>query len=255
MVTILISTTLSIFSVGISSWLIFNWKKNYKPEINSLNDLEECFVNDKTTKVEYKKLETTNANNKIKSIFKNLTKPMFTDKVLIKNKDYLLSISKFVDYKINNSKQTYRSKSNIILIEAVASILCSEIIKRGECNLFRKFEFCKHKFNLRQKEIKIFKLLIAKCLIDEIFNLEKELCEISGVIIKAKTAKHTTNYRKKLLNSANLYGIVKFNNNSTKLLFLKSHNKMKIIKNFFAELFEAENRLKIACTYLKVLFD
>ncbi len=255
MVVILVSTTLSMFSVGVSSWLILNWKKNNKPQIATINDLEDCFIKNKNEKVEYIKLENSNSNYKVKSIFRHLTKPMFTDKIVIKNKDYLLSISKFVDYKINNSKQTYRSKHNIVLIEKLSAILCSEIIKRGECNLFHKFELCKQKFNLRQKEIKIFKLLIAKHLIDEIYNLEKELCEISGVIIKSKTAKHTTNYRKKLLNSANLYGILKFNNNSTKLLFFKSHNKIKIIKNFFAELFEAENRIKIACTYLKVLFD
>lgn len=219
----------------------------------SLNELESNYM--AKTKFEYNKLERSTINEELIILYSKINKPMFCEQTVLANNKYLLTLSKFIDYKINNSKQTYRAKSNLILIDQIAKSLSSELIKTGECKIFLKFKQYGLQFNLRQKEIKIFKILLAKHIIEEIIKIEKELREVSKTIQKSKNAKHLHFYRKKLLNSANIYGVLKFNNNSYKLLSKTTFNKNKLLKNFFSELFEAEHRLKVSITYLKVLFS
>ena len=245
------------FSIGIAIIFasFFVCKKLTYKNFNelSLNEIEKIYQTKE--KFDYKKLKHSSLNEYIKILYSNIKKPMFTDKVLIDNKKYILTLSKFIDYKINNSKQTFRAKSNLILIEQIAAYLSKELIKSGECKIFFKFNQLKLQYNLRQKEIKVFKILLAKYIFEEIIKIENELIEVSDTIQKSKNAKHLNFYRKKLKNSANIYGIVKFNGNSNKLLANDDLNKEELLKNFFIELMEAEHRLKLSVTYLKVLFS
>lgn len=228
-----------------------NRKKVY---CNNINELDNYFLVSKNN-LTYSKLNESDTSKQIKIMYSKLKYPMFTDKILLDNKNFLITLSKFVDYKINNSKQTFRAKSKIILIDHIAYILSNDMINSCECNIFSKFKLTINKYKLRQKEIRIFKMLLAKHILIKIINIENELTQISKIIKKSKNAKYLKKYNKMILKSANIYGIYKFNQNSNKLLYEYKGNIKQIIKNLFVELIESEFRLKLAVTYLKVLFN
>lgn len=220
----------------------------------TLQELKDCFLDKSKNKLEYINLNNTNTNKKITKMFKKMKKPTFADHELMTNKNYLFTISKFIDYKINNSKQTFRAKSKKILIEEISYLLAKNLIITGECKVFSNFKKFQILFNLRQKELKVFKILFAKNLLQEIILIEDELYQISKVIQKSKNAKKLKSYKKNILNSANLYGTLKFNKNSSKFFEPKNTKYWVLTQNFFKELIESEHRIKLCLTYIKVLF-
>lgn len=229
-------------------------QKAKMPKSKSIDELDSLFNVKTKEKTILKKIPTSQTNVKVKIMFNSMKYPMFTEKYLLDNKNYFLAVSKFVEYKINSSKQTFRAKSNCILILQLANLLASELIKSGECKIFHKFKLFQSQFKLRQKEIKIFKILLADALLLEILKIESELNQISFVIQKSKNAKSLKKYRKMLLSTASLYGVIKYNKNSTKLIVNPKQETYQNIQKLFNELIEAEHRIKLAITYIKVLF-
>jgi hypothetical protein len=217
-------------------------------------DFKKNYDNNKI-KFEYKKLNKSSSDNKLTKTFRKIKKPMFTEKFLIKNKKFLLAISKFIDYKINNCKLTFRTKKNDIIIEKIAKILINDIIKNNRCELFNNYKKLCKMFSIKKKEDKMFKFLISKQLILLLCTIEDELCCITRIIQKSKHTKKIRKFKKKILFSAQIYSIKKFNENSTKLLKNFDTNLSEIIDNFLAELIVAEKKIKIIITYLTVMFS
>ena len=160
-----------------------------------------------------------------------------------------------IDYKINSNKQKYRTKENKILINEISTLIATNILKSNQNNLFKNYKELINVFSLRQKENKIFKILLAQKLILLLYKINSELNEISYIITKSKSVKKLKKFNKQILWSAQIYSIKNFNSNSTKILFNKNINEKNIINNFFLELYEAENKIRRIITYLVTMFS
>ena len=203
----------------------------------------------------YLPLTKSNSNEKINFIVFNNNKKLFCEKFLYKNINFLITVSKFIDLKINSSKQTFRSKNNKVLIEEIASVVAYSIIYSNKCNLFKLYKRLSTQYNLKNKENKIFKVLLGQKLICLLFEIESEIIDISKIINKSKTTKKVKKYKKKLYFFAELYSIKKFHKNSTKLLSEYKFDYNKIAGYLILELNESEKKMKVIISYLIAMFS
>jgi len=229
---------------------------NNKKEVfnKNFNNLKFLFVDDKIKKLNYLTLYKSNVNEDMQFLFMNKHKKLYFENILFKNKNYLLALSKFVDYKINTCNQKFRSKDSLILIDEISKILAHDLIITNKCEIFSKYKMLISAFSIKQKENKIFKLLLSQKLIILLIQIEKELIEISNVIYVSKKTKKVKKYKKKILYNAQIYSIKNYNKNSTKLLYGRNINIKKTINNLFNELFEAEYKLKVIINYLITMY-
>ena len=268
----------------ILSYLIVFSTKNevFCENFNSLNYL---FNINTESKISYMRLDNSNVYKTANDMFNSKYQKLAIEKPIIQNKNYILALSKFIDYKINNTKTLFRSKQNIILIDKITSLIANDAIKNNKCDVFNQYKSLLDVYHLKQKENNMFKLLLSQKLIIELASIEDEINEISKVIIKSKNAKYIHLYRKNILKSAQIYGIYKYNHNSTTLLY-KKFNKIKsnvfvylskcksknyktdknfspkeksiyyhyVIKEFFINLFDLEYKIKLIITYLNIMF-
>lgn len=220
----------------------------------NLNNLQNIFLHNKT-KTSYKKLPRSNIIKFVNQIYDCDLKPLQTQKIIFSNKKFILTISKLIDYKINSNKHKYRAKENKILINEISTLIATNILKSNQNNLFKNYKYLINIFSLRQKENKIFKILLAQKLILLLYKINSELNEISYIITKSKSVKKLKKFNKQILWSAQIYSIKNFNSNSTKILFNTNVNEKDIINNFFIELYEAENKIRRIITYLVTMFS
>ena len=220
----------------------------------NFNNLQNIFLHNKT-KTSYKKLPRSNTIKFVNEIYDCDLKQLQTQKIIFNNKKFILTISKLIDYKINSNKQKYRAKENKILINEISTLIATNILKSNQNNLFKNYKELINIFSLRQKENKIFKILLAQKLILLLYKINSELNEISYIITKSKSVKKLKKFNKQILWSAQIYSIKNFNSNSTKILFNKNINEKNIINNFFLELYEAENKIRRIITYLVTMFS
>lgn len=250
--TIIITVLLSLSCVSYFLTKFFLFKKSCEP--TSEKTLKELFL-ESNEKTHYLCLEKTCLYERLIVMFSKQKHPMFCDALLFRQKDYLLALSKFIDFKTKKSKQKFRAKRGKILIAEIAKLLARKTMQQKRCDVFSKFKLLSEQLKLRQKEIKIFPILLSYEIILNIIQLEGELSEISNVIFNSKNAKRVKKYRKMILFSANIYGILKFNKNSTKLLRPFSGSVKKEISCLMSELLEAEFHLKLSVSCVKVLFN
>lgn len=230
---------------------------NHKRELayENITNLSEVFVSDKLKKIEYLVLPKSNVNEQMQIIFIDNHKKLYFENSIYKNKNYLLALSKFIDYKINTCKQTFRSKDSIILIDEISKTLAFDLLKTNKCEIFSKYKNLINVYSIKQKENKMFKLLLSQKLFYILIKLENELIEISNVIKNAKTTKKVHKYNKRILFNAQIYSIKKFNRNSSKLLYSTNLNVKKLINELLLELFESEYKIKIIINYLITMFS
>lgn len=209
---------------------------------------------DKKIKIYYAKLKTRRIYKSLNKIVLTQKSNLFCQKSFDKNKSYILTLSKFIDYKLLNNKQKYRSKGSLTLVENLTKIMVYDFKNSYSNNLFFNYKQYFEKFNLKQKEIKIFKLLVGRELILYLSENLKELNDISKIIQKSKNAKSFKKYKNLLHNYAEYYGISKFNNKSNML-----KNDISIIdngfKNFFSELFYYDFKIRQIVSYLEIMFN
>jgi len=230
-------------------------KEKYKPKsLRTENELSEKFYNLKT-RYEYLSLTKSVSNEKILILSSNKLKKTVFQEFLYSKIEYLLSLSKVIDEKLNSDKKTYRSKNGKILIEEIASVVASSIFLSDKCNLFEIYKTYLNVYKIKQKENKIFKLLLGQKLIYNLFDIEKEVIDISKIIIKSKSTKKIKKYKKQLYFLAEIYSIKKYNPNSTKILSNRKFNYNKIAKILFNELKESEKKEKIIISYLITMFS
>lgn len=249
---ILILMCLLLLSSIFLVWLFLCKKK--KTELESINELYNHFLTYKE-KYTYLKLHKSDTNARIRLLFSNKRKTLFCEKELYKKRDFLITLSKFIDLKINKNSTKYRAKNNLILVDQIASVVASEINKSDRCTLFSKFKKINLQYNLKQKELKIFKILLGQKLLICIETLENEIKQISKIIIKSKNASRVKKYDKQILYSAELYSIYNFNPNSSKILANFNINHTKNAENLFCELLNSELKFKVILAYLTSMFS
>ncbi len=211
-------------------------------------------INSTNTKFDYIKLKKTNIYFKLFSVLNSNKHNLGVESFLFKNKNFLLTISKFIDYKINNNKITYRGKGNLTIVENLGYIISKCIYKDNPYVLFNEYKKQYNVFNIKQKENKIFKYLLAKFLLIELIKIKRELNDISNIIQKYKKCKYNSNYSKNIYNYAKFYSFLCYNQNSTYYKNKLNLNTNDIISTFFSVIFEAERQMKIIITYLKTMF-
>ena len=249
--SILVFFIFAIFLLIIAFFDYILLKNNtFCEKLISLNYL----FNNKTLKTTFQKLKFSQSHFLIKNIVFDTTKPLFAEQDIFKNKQYLLVVSKFIDQKINHSKQTFRSKNNHIIIDELSKHIASLIIKNDKCNLFSTYKSLATKFNIKQKEQKVFKILLGQKLIFLLSKLKSECSEISRVVQKGKTTKRLKVYKKQILHSAQIYSVANFNPNSTKILSNVKNSK-QVIGDFVFELNIIRKKIKIIVLYLTNIFS
>ncbi|MBQ4541709.1 MAG: hypothetical protein IJA23_02525 [Clostridia bacterium] len=187
-------------------------------------------------------------------MIKNKHDHLSVEKQFYDSKDFLLTISKFVDYKINFNKLTYRAKKNKTIIENYSKVISLNIHKDYPYILFNEYARNYKQLQIKLKENKIFKILLARFLLEELIKIERELIYISKIIHKYKKRNFIINYNKNIYNYAEFYAIFKFNKNANYYTCKQNLNKKEIICSLFSFLFETENKIKIIITYLKTMF-
>ena len=216
--------------------------------------LKNKFINNKPQNLEYRTLDKSNVNEKLVYTLETKHDQLKVESLIYKNKKYLFALSKFIDYKINLSKIKYRAKENIVLIDEISKILAYELIKSNNCKIFEHYKYYVKVFKIKQKENKIFKLLLSQKLFLLLTNIESELIEISKTIKTAKTSDKIVKFNKKLLFNAQIYSIVNFNPNATKLLHEIDIDHDSLINQLFLELLESESKIKIIINYLIAMY-
>lgn len=213
----------------------------------------DYFFNQKQ-KFKYSRLHKSNLEEQSNLVAWGTKRPIFAAKRIFENKNYIKTLSKFVDYKINNCKLKFREKGGLILIEQLAAISVKNLLADGKCRVFKNFNTLVLRFNLKKREQAAFKILLLKFLLLSLFEIESELEEIDCVIQKSKNANSVKKYRKLLLFNAEIYGIFKFNSNYNKLLFNKSELANSASKLLFLELEQIYVKVKLIIGYAKVIF-
>lgn len=220
---------------------------------SNLNELKQLKSNPEI-KLTYQNLNKSNTHKKLKLLFNKINNPMYIEKLLIKKKDYLFAISKFVDYKINHDTKLYRAKNGTTIIENLSHVLTQKIHMGNNYSIFKTYKINYSTLSIKQKENKIFKIIVAKNLIEELIEIESELIQISNIINKYKKRKFVLNYNKNILNIARNYAILKYNPNSTYIIHRYNIAKDMCLNILFSELFDADLKLKTILSYLKVMF-
>lgn len=220
---------------------------------DNLNSLKQLY-NKSESKFNYIKLQKSNIYKKIDYLLKVKHQHIFAEELFFVNKDYLLTLSKFIDYKINNNNKLYRSKNDWSFIENLAYVLAQSIHQNNTYQIFKVYKNNYSFFSIKQKENKLFKFLIGKFLINELYKIEFEIIKISLIIYKYKKRKFILNYKKSIYNIAKYYSILKYNPNSNKLLYSLNINKESIIHCLFYEMNDAQRKIKTILSYLKVMF-
>ena len=251
MVVFKISIICIIFLIILCFVYIFLTKNTKKCENKKL--LDNVFSN-KSSPYKFSKLSKSYCYQSIFFTFSQINEPLFFQKRLLKNKNYLLTLAKTIDFKINSNKNTYRAKNNYILIEQVANVCANQIFSNNPCSVFFTYKNLVSKYNIRLKENRVFKFLLAKSFFEKLFLIENESAQIERVIFKSKKILHLKKFKKQILNSAQIYSIKKFNPSSTKLL-IKNKNVDFTIKNFLYELEIIDSNEKMIIAYLTTIFS
>ena len=131
---------------------------------DNLNELKILNSNP-LIKFEYLKLQKSSLYKSIQNTLNFKHKPLFIEKYLISTKSYILTLAKFIDFKINNDKKMYRAKNGVTTIENLAFIISKNIYKEKSYNLFKTYKKQFFSLSIKQKEDKLFKILLAKNLI------------------------------------------------------------------------------------------
>ena len=207
-----------------------------------------------TRKIHYKKLSFSNTQTLIKQIFKTPNR-LFAASSLVANKTYLQTLSKFVDYKINNHKSTFRSRGRLTLIEETSKSCVSTLVSSKSPVVFLRFKQLQCEYNFKQKELKIFKLILAKDLMCFIYQNEMILNDMMKIIKKSKNANCLRFYKNNLHFYSNIYGICKYNQNANTLILKNNIDKNYMVSRFFRELYRIKNNIDIAVNYLLVMFN
>ena len=253
MTALIILIIILLWLVGLCFIVIV--KSKHSPKFcHTLDELYECFYA-KKERYEYLPLHQSNTNEKMLLIFSNKNKKIYSQKFLYKKIKYLLSLSSFIDLKINFNTQKYRAKHNKILIEEIASVVSNSIYLSNDCKLFDLYKKIGKIYPLKIKENKIFKVLLGKQLLDRLFEIEEEMIDIAKIINKSKSIKRLKKFDKKIYYYAEVYAVKKYNPNSSKILADKKLDYFKIAGFLFEELSEAEKKEKIIISYLTIMFS
>ena len=244
---------LLMLTITFNFLIVKKYNKNAKlcKNIDNFNNL---FKNS-THKYKYINLSFSNTHYSFKTIFKYKIKPFFFMKDIVKNKDYYLTLSKFVDYKINYNKNKFRSKKGFVLIESVADVIFNDFKFKGKTNIFFNYKSFCNTFKLRQKEKRVIKLILAKKLLVNLAELLLQLNSLSAIITKSASINHVKSYKDNSYLLAEFYGIMKFNPNSTYLRDVISRKYNLNIQSFFDMLNCYKNKLNRTTHYLKIMFS
>lgn len=252
----LIFLSISIFVI-ICIFLIFLYHFLHKNDTfcRNINSLFDLYKTKNNIKFHYIKLNFYPTKNKLNKllVIKNESN-LFCNDSVIKNRDFIIKISKLIDYSLLNNNISYRSKNNIPLIENISKILVYNFKNSFNNNLLAEYKKYNKIFNIKQKENKVAKLLIGRELIFYLIENLNEIDIISKIINKSKTAKYFKFYDNLLYNLAEFYGISKFNNNANKFIISNNLDKFNL-DQFYNELFFYEYKIKQTVNYLTVMFN
>ena len=242
-----------IYCIFVAKMQYFNiFSYIFTPFCNKSNYVKlEDFYNIK--KFNYSKLRKTNIHNLTRKSFRVKNK-IFPLKFFYANENYLKALSKFINLKINNSKITYRSINSITMIECLASRLVEELIKTNKTYVFKNYKTLNKILKLKQKEHKVFKIVLARTLLEKVIKIKHNLDIIDKIIIKSKNAKSIRFYRNSTYFNAQIYSILHYNNNSSKVLYKLKTPTDDHIKTFFTYLFQQTHLVNIIINYLVIIF-
>lgn len=212
------------------------------------------FILNKTNKYSYKKLDNRKTFSEIKLMFAT-NNSLFCAKSLYENKDFLLAISKLIDYKIKNIKQTFKSKGNNIFIDSLSHYVLDINFKDNKTQIFNTYKLLNKKLNVKQKEHRVFKILLARRLIDKIIFIKNDLDNIFYILNKSKNTSKLKKYENTIYYYAQVYSVCKYNNLKNFLINFAQSEINYMVRKLITYLYDKQKKLNYILTYLKVIFN
>lgn len=236
------------------NFYIYKYINKNAKSVNNINIFNNLYIyNDK--KYKFQKLTFSNIHQKTKLLFNKNTKPFFFLLNILKHKDYYLTISKFIDLKINSNNNKYRSKNQKILIESLSEILIYNFKNSSKANIYLNYKQLKLNIKIQQKENKVIKYLIGKCLIELLCEILLYLFKLSTIIQHGEHTHIFKPCKNQIFNICKYYGIIKYNPNSNFLLTkynFKNYNNLNLL---FEELNKYNLLINKIHRYLRVMFN
>ena len=205
-------------------------------------------------KQNFSTLKRSNTYNTLIKSFK-LNNELKCLKTMFDYELYLINIAKLVDLKINNNKSHFRAYQKETLIESITKEVVDITLKNNHPTL-QKIYLQKYRlFNIQEKENRVSKFLIGKFLLENLIIIKEKMDKLSKIIIKSKNAKSFSFCKNNIYSNAKIYGIAKYNKNSTKIFYQQNINKDSCLRDFFTYLDLQEVKVKIIVHYLIILFN
>lgn len=212
------------------------------------------FILNKNHNFVYKKLNKRKVLPETKLLF-STNNSLFCAKTIYENKNYLLTISKLVDYKIEKINQTFKARGNSVFIDSLTQYVLDINLPNNKTQIFNTYKLLYKKLNVKQKENKIFKILLARRLIEKIIFIKNDLDEIFYILNKSKTITKLKNYENTIFYYAQIYGVCKYNNLKNSLINTSQSETNYMINKLIAYLYDKQKKLNFLLTYLKVIFN
>ncbi len=168
---------------------------------------------------------------------------------------FLLTIARLSENKINLSKQTFRSSNNLTIIEQVSKCLLYQTIISNKPIIFKGLKNYSKKFNLRQKEHKVFNFILSNDILLEIIEIKNELDKLFKITQKAKHISKLNENFDTIYFYAQVYGVSQFNQNRNKLITFSKQEECYMIKKFFEYLYDKKKKLDILLAYLLAIYN
>ena len=199
------------------------------------------------------RLNKTDINRKITTSFKT-NNNIFICKLLNLNKDFIIILSNKIEQKINNTKTTYRAKNGVVFIDDISKQLLTISLKNHKPTIFYNYRNLYTKLNLKQKENKIFKIVLANNILHKVVDMHDYLNNILKIFNKSKNAKCIHYYNDNMCFYAQILSFCKFNNNIKSIYRYSEYDIFYMIKRFYKHLYNLEFELNFLISYLLVLF-
>ena len=240
-----------IFAIICGFHYIFSIKSIKFCDFLNISNLTE--FNFSITKTSHKLLNKSHCSQIAKQLFKKKNNLICLSQLYL-HKEYITTLAKFVDFKINNSTKTFRSQSNKIYIEEVTKFCLSKTISHKTPLVYKTLNNLSTKNKIQQKELKVFKLVLTKYIIERLFQIKRQCDKLVKIISKSKTANSISFYDNSLYFYTQIYGICKHNKNSTTLILKHNINTNYCINRFLKHISNLNREVCMLVCYLVQMF-
>ncbi|MBQ8451555.1 MAG: hypothetical protein IJ538_02125 [Clostridia bacterium] len=214
---------------------------------------KETFNLRKKLKINKIKIQKTIISTHVYSSLHAKITPLTSQKFVLKNKKFLIEISKKIEDEINSNTHHYKSIGSHIYLYELANLSAMQIYYSNKPVVFK---FVKANFNRKffhEEKTSIFKFLLGERLLFLMCEINNELNKISKIITKSAKIKKFKLLKNQLYNCFEIYSIFNFNPNANKILNPFVSYKNSVLKAF-CELQELQSKLNTIVLYLLSIF-